>query len=414
MDRNAGFHDADGDTMMDEWELYYSGSATGVSPYGNPDGDAYPNLAEYFASTHPQSRDPYSGYSALSMAGSFNGWSTTARCMTLAGDHVWQCNLWRNAGTSTFKFAANGAWDVNWGDNSQASGTVPFWDTADADGDNITLIATMSATVTVTFNDLTRKYAAISYADDSDLDGIPDAWETARYTNIWAYGASDDPDGDGWANVAEYLEDTDPFVKNAGLTTNTSVNVAGNFSGWNTVLHPMQPAGNHLWALDLAFTNLVGAEFKFVANGNWSTAWGGLERFLVRAAAAGGGKRPERRVQLQARRAARRRLSLHVQRSRRPMHARFRAAISSPSSARMDGSFHQPGPRVEVAQFVRPVLFALSLHQSAGRSRALGGFHPGAAAAQRRHPGDRSGDADRSFPGLARRMSVRVPTPGGG
>ena len=50
--------------------------------------------------------------------------------------------------------------------------------------------------------------------------------------------------------------------------------MVGNFSGWNTALNPMEPAGNHLWALDLAFTNLTGAEFKFVANGDWATAWG--------------------------------------------------------------------------------------------------------------------------------------------
>lgn len=270
----GGFHDADGDTMMDEWEMVYSGSTTGLTPYGNPDRDAYPNLVEYYGSTDPQSRDPYSGYSAVSMAGSFNSWSTTRQYMTLVGDHVWQYHLWRSVGTSTLKFVANSSWDVNWGDNQQVSSNVSFRDTADANGGNITLVTTTSATVTITFNDRTRKYAAISVANDSDWDGIPDDWEVARFTNIWTYGASSDPDGDGWVNVAEYLEDTDPYVKNAGLTTNATVNVVGTFSGWNTALNPMQPAGNHLWQLDMAFTNLVGAEFKFVANGNWSTAWG--------------------------------------------------------------------------------------------------------------------------------------------
>ena len=270
----AGFNDADGDTMMDEWEMFYTGNATGLTPYGNPDRDAYPNLVEYFSSTDPQTRDPYSGYSAISMAGSFNSWSTTRHYMTLVGDHVWQYHLWRNAGTSTLKFVANSAWDVNWGDNQQVSSSASFRDTADANGGNITLVTTTSATVTITFNELTRKYAAISYVNDSDWDGIPDDWEVIRYTNIWLYGTSSDPDGDGWVNIAEYLEDADPFVANAGVTTNTSVSVVGNFSGWNTAVNLMQPAGNHLWQLEMAFTNMVGAEFKFVANGSWSTAWG--------------------------------------------------------------------------------------------------------------------------------------------
>lgn len=270
----AGFHDADGDTMMDEWEMVYAGNATGLTPYGNPDGDAYPNLAEYFAGTHPHARDPYSGYSAVSLAGSFNDWSTTRHYMNLVGDHVWQYRLWRTATTSTFKFVANSSWDVNWGDNQQAASVGSFRDVADIDGANITLVTTNSAYVAISFNDLTRKYAVVSRSADSDADGVPDDWEVARYTNIWTYDASSDPDGDGWVNLAEYLEDTDPFVRNVGLTTNTSVCVVGNFSGWNTALNPMQPVGNHLWRLDLAFTNLTGTEFKFVANGNWSTAWG--------------------------------------------------------------------------------------------------------------------------------------------
>ena len=270
----AGFNDADGDTMMDEWEMYYTGSATGLTPYGNPDQDAYPNLVEYFGGTDPQRRDPYSGYSSISIAGSFNDWSTTRYAMRLVGDHVWHYSLWLNATTSSFKFVANHSWDINWGENQQTSGTVSFRDTADVNGGNITLITTTSASVRITFNDLTRTYAVVSQIHDSDGDGIPDDWEVARYTNIWAYGASSDPDGDGWVNVAEYLEDTDPFVKNAGMTTNTAISVAGTFSGWNTATHLMQPAGNHLWHLDLAFTNLAGAEFKFVANTNWATAWG--------------------------------------------------------------------------------------------------------------------------------------------
>ena len=270
----AGFNDADGDAMMDEWEMYYTGNANGLTPYGNPDQDAYPNLVEYFGGTNPRGRDPYSGYSAVSMAGSFNDWSTTRHYMNLLGDHVWQYSLWRSSTTSTFKFVANSSWDVNWGENHQLSSTVSFRDTADFNGGNITLITTTSAYIKITFNDLTRKYAAISRTHDSDGDGIPDDWEVAHYTNIWIYGASSDPDGDGWVNVAEYLEDTDPFVANAVVMTNASISVVGNFSGWNTAANLMQPAGNHLWHLDMAFTNLAGAEFKFVANGSWATAWG--------------------------------------------------------------------------------------------------------------------------------------------
>ena len=268
------FRDEDGDTMMDEWELLFSGSATGLTPYGNPDGDAYPNLAEYFRNTDPLRRDPYSGYATISLATSFNGWSTTCHYMTLVGDHVWLYPLGGNNGSYLYKFVANSSWDVNWGDNQQSVASGTFRDTADRNGANILLNLTNSMPVTLVFHDLTRKYAFVSRAHDADGDGIPDDWEVARYTNLWMYGASDDPDGDGWVNVAEYLEDTDPFAKNAGLTTNASVSVAGNFSGWNLAANRMEPAGNHVWRLDMAFHHLDGAEFKFVANGSWATAWG--------------------------------------------------------------------------------------------------------------------------------------------
>ena len=270
----AGFNDADGDTMMDEWEQMHAGDPTALTPYGNPDADAYPNLAEYFGGTDPQARDPYSGYASVSMAGSFNNWSTTQSPMTLAGDHVWQYALWRSARTTTFKFAANGAWDVNWGDNRQSTNVVSFRDEADVDGANVEMVTTNSGYVTITFNDWTRKYALVARAIDADGDGIPDDWESARYTNSAFYGAADDPDGDGRVNAAEYLADSDPFTADAGIATNGRINVVGNFSGWNTALYPLEPAGNHLWRLDVAFTNQAGAEFKFVANGDWATAWG--------------------------------------------------------------------------------------------------------------------------------------------
>lgn len=270
----AGFSDADGDAMMDEWEQMHAGDSTALTPYGNPDGDAYPNLAEYFGGTDPQARDPYSGYASVSMAGSFNSWSTTQSPMTLVGDHVWQYTLWRSARTTTFKFAANGAWDVNWGDNQQATNVVSFQDLADVDGANVEMVTTNSGYVTVTFNDWTRKYALVAHAIDADWDGIPDDWETARYADCYLYDAADDPDGDGRPNAAEYLADSDPFAADAGIVTNGRINVVGSFSGWNTALNPMEPIGNHLWKRDMAFTNLAGAEFKFVANGNWATAWG--------------------------------------------------------------------------------------------------------------------------------------------
>lgn len=45
--------------------------------------------------------------------------------------------------------------------------------------------------------------------DDSDSDGLPDDWEMFYFGNL-AQGATNDPDGDGQNNLAEYLAGTDP------------------------------------------------------------------------------------------------------------------------------------------------------------------------------------------------------------
>jgi hypothetical protein len=48
--------------------------------------------------------------------------------------------------------------------------------------------------------------------DDDDRDGLPDAWEYARFGNLEQKG-NDDIDGDGYTNFQEYRVGTDPADK---------------------------------------------------------------------------------------------------------------------------------------------------------------------------------------------------------
>ena len=45
--------------------------------------------------------------------------------------------------------------------------------------------------------------------NDSDSDGLPDEWEKEQFGNL-TYGPGDDPDGDGYTNLQEYLNGTNP------------------------------------------------------------------------------------------------------------------------------------------------------------------------------------------------------------
>lgn len=51
---------------------------------------------------------------------------------------------------------------------------------------------------------------------DTDGDGLPDAWETARFGTL-TNGPAGDPDGDGASNQAEYMTGTDPGSASSAL-----------------------------------------------------------------------------------------------------------------------------------------------------------------------------------------------------
>jgi hypothetical protein len=50
---------------------------------------------------------------------------------------------------------------------------------------------------------------------DADVDGVPDAFETAHFGEIYFYEADGDPDGDGAGNYNEYMADTLPTNSNS-------------------------------------------------------------------------------------------------------------------------------------------------------------------------------------------------------
>jgi hypothetical protein len=55
------------------------------------------------------------------------------------------------------------------------------------------------------------EYTPPEPSNDTDNDGLPDTWEVQYWGNL-AQTASDDPDGDGFTNLQEYVNVTNPIV----------------------------------------------------------------------------------------------------------------------------------------------------------------------------------------------------------
>lgn len=155
-----------------------------------------------------------SDYSEMTIAGTFNSWNASDANMTLVDNYTWE---WDTSFSSEinieFKFAADGTWDVNWGDSDPSGTALPLTGTADSLGSNIVISDTLNGNYRFTFNEQSLAYTLVATASvDSDHDGMDDSWETYYFggINIENGGAEDDWDGDGRSNLSESIAGTDP------------------------------------------------------------------------------------------------------------------------------------------------------------------------------------------------------------
>lgn len=278
--RFFGLNDQDGDGLADEWETYYYGHPTAAHPYGNPDGDAAPNAQEYLNHTSPLVPDGISDYRIISIPGSDNQWSLTEDALACAADHIWCGTFSRKAGTNEFKFAADGSWAINWGDSSGLVRAMPFRAVATRNAGNIRMFLPASGSVRVLFHERSGAYACFARDADANSNDLPDDWETDFFGAPGLGGsAADDPDGDGFCNIAEYLALSDP-TDSASPGTPPEMNypqitLAGTFNDWSLTASPMSKARAHLWRLETNFVHASNVAFKVTA-GSWNAAsnWG--------------------------------------------------------------------------------------------------------------------------------------------
>lgn len=119
---------------------------------------------------------------SMSVPGSFNDWDLTTHLLERQADGTWSGTIdFEQAGPITFKFAANGSWDVTLGDNDRGTAGFPVAGSGDPDGDNITAYIPEAGAYRFTVDAEGQAYMVDSPPDDpAENAGTPGEAGTAE------------------------------------------------------------------------------------------------------------------------------------------------------------------------------------------------------------------------------------------
>ena len=148
-------------------------------------------------------------YDSMTVAASFNGWNPVLNNMTPIGDDTWEYIHDFTSPTSgvAFKFAADGGWSAQWGENNQADYILPITNEfaewggpPDYDAEDIIISNTLSGLVRFRFNNGSQIYSVEAVTNGTTttlLPGYADIYwyerleqqaesnEFARFDRVW-------------------------------------------------------------------------------------------------------------------------------------------------------------------------------------------------------------------------------------
>ncbi len=233
--------DTDGDGLPDPWEeQYFSDLVQGATD--DPDGDGDDNLAEYTAGTDPS--DYYNGVlPTLSIASGNNQSGDTETYLTSALV-VSVADANSNAQVDApveFSITSGTAQLAEDNQGTRLGATLTVKSDAQGEATAYVLLGSVAGeSIEVTAKAVSgTQNTAVSFeatvtvtvvVADSDGDGLPDPWEEQYFSNL-LQGATDDPDGDGDDNLAEYTAGTDPSDYYNGVLPTLSIASGNNQSG---------------------------------------------------------------------------------------------------------------------------------------------------------------------------------------
>ena len=277
----AGAPDFDGDGMPDAWERYFGLDPFSDDAQGDLDGDGVWNLFEYQRLTWPD--DPSDHFAAMHVPGRVR-WNPADPSEALwnpadAGNRMvwnpanarWEYVVFTpRAREIEFKFAAgewgNGTW--GWAGNGMPGVAQPW-----ADG-NIRAQLPARGHYLIRFEEAAGTYDVVALpVQDSNGNGLPDAWERFYFAGLSSVDPAADADGDGLSNLDEFRRGSHPQMAD----TFSTMRVVGDVSGWSFETLPMRWNRDTLrWELLLRTTDTaINQRVKFVAGGDWNQPnWG--------------------------------------------------------------------------------------------------------------------------------------------